>query len=75
MTLTKCNSHKTPGEDQLNMELFKYATSEFKTCLLAFFNRILNGEKHPESWNKAIVIPIYKKGDENNLENYRALAY
>jgi hypothetical protein len=44
MTLTKCKNNKTQGEDLLNMELFKYATLEFKTRLLTFFNRIMNGE-------------------------------
>jgi hypothetical protein len=44
------------------MELFKYATLEFKTRLLTIFNRILNGERPPEIWNKAIAIPSYKKG-------------
>jgi hypothetical protein len=73
MKLTKCKNNKTPGEDLLNMELFKYATIEFKTCLLAFFNKILNGERPPERWNKAVVIPIYKKHDKKNPENYRGI--
>jgi hypothetical protein len=63
MTLTKCKNNKTPEEDQFIMELFKYGTLEFKARLLAFFNRILNGESSPESWDEAIVIPVYKKGD------------
>jgi hypothetical protein len=43
-TLTKCKNNKTPGEDLLNMELFKYATLEYKIRLLAFFNTIFNRE-------------------------------
>jgi hypothetical protein len=54
MILTKCKNNKTPGEDLLNMELFKYATQEFKTRLLASFNIILNGAGPPESWNKQL---------------------
>jgi hypothetical protein len=41
MILTKCNNNKTQGEDLLNMELFKYANLEFKTRLLAFFNKTI----------------------------------
>jgi hypothetical protein len=74
MTLTKFKNNKPTGEDLLNMELFKYATVEFKTRLLAFFNRILNGESPPESWNKAIVVLIYKKGDKKNPKNYRGIS-
>jgi hypothetical protein len=74
MTLTKFKNNKTQGEDLLNMELFKYATLEFKTRLLTFFNRIMNGESLPESCNKAIVIPLYKKEDEKNPENDRGIS-
>jgi hypothetical protein len=28
----------------------------------------------PESWQKAIVISIHKKGDINNQENYRGIS-
>jgi hypothetical protein len=73
MTLTKCKNSKTPGEDLLNMELFKYATLGFKTRLLLFFNRISNWERPPECWYKTIVIPTYKKGDKKNPENNRGI--
>jgi hypothetical protein len=71
MTLTKCKNNKTPGEDLLNMELFKYVTLEFKTRLLAFFNRILNGERPPESWKKSII----RKGIKRTRKITEALAY
>jgi hypothetical protein len=74
MILTECKNNNTPGEDLFNMEVSNYATLEFKTHLLAFFNRILNGQRPPESWNKAIVIHVYKKGDKNNQENYRDIS-
>jgi hypothetical protein len=73
MTLTKCKNNKTPGEDLFNMELFKYATLELKTRLLPFFNRILNGESPPESWNKATVIRMYKKGDKRTWKITEAI--
>jgi hypothetical protein len=57
------------------MELFKYATLEFKTHLLAFFNRILNGERPPESWNKAILILFIRKGIKRTQKITGALAY
>jgi len=28
----------------------------------------------PEEWSTAIVIPIHKKGDRNNLDNYRGIS-
>jgi len=31
-------------------------------------------ERVPKSWNKAIIIPIHKKGDKSNCENYRDIS-
>jgi hypothetical protein len=57
------------------MELFKYVTLEFKTRLLAFFNRILNGKRPPESRNIAFVIPFIRKGIKITQKVTDALAY
>ena len=54
-TMKKMKNNKTPGEDYLNIELFKYSTKLFLFRFLSFFNLIWNG------WSKSIVIPIHKK--------------
>lgn len=36
--------------------------------------QIWNQEKMPEKWDKAIVCPIYKKGDKHNCNNYRGIS-
>ena len=28
----------------------------------------------PEEWSKAIIIPLHKKGDKNNPDNYRGIS-
>ena len=40
------------------------------TCI---FNKFLSNEVTPVDWNKGIIIPIYKKGNKNDLNNYRGI--
>ena len=34
------------------------------------FRSCLENGKFPTEWEKANVVPVHKKGDEQNLENY-----
>jgi hypothetical protein len=64
-TLQKTRNGKVP-EDNLNSELYKYASQEFKLKLLKFLNEIyITGEMRQE-WRNAIVIPIFKKRDKKD---------
>ena len=38
------------------------------------FNNILNTGFFPTSWSSAVIIPIFKKGDKNNVNNYRGIS-
>jgi hypothetical protein len=72
--LKSCKSHKAPGEDGINMELFKFSDKLFKERLLNFMNKIWKGETPPQSWQKAVVIPIFKKGDMKECHNYQGIS-
>lgn len=75
MTVLKhMKSNKTPGEDGIHTELYKYATNTFHLRLLHFLNLIWAGQEPPHSWRKSIVIPIYKKGNRNACDNYRGIS-
>ena len=38
------------------------------------FNLILDTGFFPTSWTKAVIIPVFKKGDINDLNNYRGIS-
>jgi hypothetical protein len=38
------------------------------------FNALFDRGIFPSSWSKAIIVPIYKKGEINNPDNYRGVA-
>jgi hypothetical protein len=67
-------NNKTPGEDNIQMELFRYAAEDFQYRILYFLNSVWQGETPPESWQKALVVQLYKKGDIKKCEKYRGVS-
>ena len=70
LKLTK--NGKTPGQDNINSELYKYAPEEFKLRLLQFLNNIYRENCIPDEWRRnAVITPIFKKGDRKEPQNHR----
>ncbi len=44
------------------------------TALHAIFERISATGIVPDSWRRAVLVPIYKKGDKADISNYRPLS-
>jgi hypothetical protein len=67
LALKKIKCGKSPGEDQINSEIYKYASSNFHNRLHQFFNMVYLSKTIPNEWRSTIV-PILKKG------NYRGIS-
>jgi hypothetical protein len=37
-------------------------------------NSIWNKEKVPDQWNESIIVPIHKKGEKTDCNNYRGIS-
>jgi hypothetical protein len=74
IVMEKIKDGKSPGEDGINSELYKYAGNKFHNRLLNFFNNIYISKEIPTEWKRSVVIPIHKKGDKTNPENYRGIS-
>jgi hypothetical protein len=53
---------KSPGKDQINSELYKYAGNNFHNRLLQFFNMVYLSKTIPNEWRRSITVPVLKKG-------------
>jgi hypothetical protein len=65
---------KAAGPDEILSEMLKMAENEIIEYLTGLFNYLFTNSLFPTEWTKAIIIPIFKKGDTNKPDNYRGIS-
>jgi len=74
LAIEKLKSHKSPGIDQIPAEMIKAAGRTIRCGIHKLIISISNKEELPEEWKESIIVPIYKKGDKTDCNNYRAIS-
>ncbi|XP_044760185.1 uncharacterized protein LOC123317645 [Coccinella septempunctata] len=64
---------KAPGCDKITSEIIKNLGNNGLENLLRISERVWKEEIIPEDWQTALIVPIYKKGDKQNCNNYRGI--
>ena len=77
--ITSINSlkpNKTPGYDGIPGEMLKASicNNQIIQLLRKVFNQMLSSGTFPQLWQINILVPLHKKGDKSNPENYRGVA-
>lgn len=67
-------SNKSPGIDGIAAELLKEGGPQLLATLHQLICSIWEEEVIPDDWKKAIICPIYKKGDKLTCKNYRGIS-
>lgn len=65
---------KAPGASGLPNELLSAAASSLAPILSYFFCIVYLNGMCPLSWSRAIIHPIFKKGDNLDIRNYRPIS-
>jgi len=73
-TINSLANKKSSGTDGLSNCMLKKEKYVFARLLKPLINESINEGHFPEALKTAIVIPIFKKGDTKNLNNYRPIS-
>lgn len=65
---------KACGTDGVLAEMLKLVDSSALRFLTKLFNVLFDRGVYPDEWSKAIIVPIYKKGDADQTDNYRGVS-
>ena len=65
--------NKSVGTGGLLNEYFLESADILISHLTDVFNHILSSGYFPEKWTEGIVIPLFKKGDPDDVNNYRGI--
>jgi len=75
LTIDKLKSHKSPGFDQIPAELIKAGGRKICLEIHKLIISIWKKEKLPEVWKESIIVPIHKKGDKMDCNNYWGISF
>lgn len=72
--LKNFKNNKSPGENGISAEIYKYGGEHVQRELLAIVQDVWRTERMPERWKQTLLHPIHKKGDKTLCSNYRGIA-
>jgi hypothetical protein len=75
IAIPKLIEYKSPGSDQILAELIKAGGGTLVSVIHKLNNSIWNKEELPDQWKESIIIPVHKKGDKTDYNNYHTTFY
>jgi hypothetical protein len=72
--MAKLKKYKSPGSDQILTELIQARGEIVLPAIHKLINSIWNKEELPDQRKESIIVPIHKKGDKTDCNNYRGIS-
>ena len=73
-SIKKLKESKSAGPDDIPPGIFIHSQSIILPLLTKLFNRLFDRGEFPDSWSRAKIVPLHKKGDKNLASNYRGIS-
>ena len=73
LAICKLKNGKAAGPDGIIPEMLKHASDQMVNFLVKYFNVLFDEGIYPLNWCESIILPLFKKGDCNNPNNYRGI--
>ena len=72
--LTCLDPNKAMGIDMISTKILKYCATAFVQPFHHLFTLTLSHEMLPFDWKTHIIIPVFKSGNKNQVNNYRPIS-
>ena len=72
--ISKMKFRKSPGTDNIPLELIQHGGLPLKTRLFTFFLQMWENQRVSADLKNAVIITIFKKGDRSICGNYRGIS-
>ncbi|PSN38555.1 hypothetical protein C0J52_14819 [Blattella germanica] len=74
IAIEKLKMYKASGIDGIPAELIKSGGEKLREKIHRLLSLIWKQETLPNEWKESVIIPIYKKGDKMDCNNYRGIS-
>lgn len=72
--ISALKNNTAPGIDEVATGVLKVCSAEVADYLSVLLNKAVTAGQYPSRLKVSLVIPLFKKGDACNIENYRQVA-
>ena len=72
--MNNLKNDKAPVEDGITAECYKALLSYIVPYLTSLFNKVFNSGYFPKAWCLGLIVPLYKKGNTADVNNYRGIS-
>jgi hypothetical protein len=74
IAIVKLKKYKSPRSDEIPAELIQVGGETLLSAIQKLVTSIWNKENLPDQWKESIIVPIHKKGDKSNCNNYYGIS-
>jgi hypothetical protein len=74
IAIPKFKNYKSPGSAQIPAELIQAGGEILLSAIHKLMNSVWNKEELLDQWKEYIIVPIQKKGDQTDCNNYRGIS-
>ena len=72
--IKKLKTRKAAGPDLLIGEMYKHSNDQVINFFVKFFNALFDKGIFPQNWTESVILPLFKKGEVNDPNNYRGIS-
>jgi hypothetical protein len=74
IVIANLGKYESPGSDQILAELIQAGRGILLSAIHKLINSDWNKEEMPDQWKESIIIPVHRKGNKTDCNNYRGIS-